>query len=78
MCIYGVKIDPNHSPHEVLPAMVAMWSGRLENVPEGCAVCDGPNGASDLRDKFIVAAGAQAEAGSATSGTIRSSGVIDD
>ena len=64
------KIDPNHSPHGVFPAMVTMWSGQVANVPKGWVACDGQNGTPDLRDKFIVAAGNQAPAGSTTRGTI--------
>jgi hypothetical protein len=30
-----------------------MWSGTLDDVPDGWALCDGENGTPDLRDKFI-------------------------
>ena len=34
-----------------------MWSGAVNNIPGGWALCDGTNGAPDLRDRFIVGAG---------------------
>ena len=42
----------------VLPhGLVALWSGRLAQVPDGWALCDGRNGTPDLRDRFVVGAG---------------------
>jgi len=37
---------------------IIMWSGNVSNVPEGWLLCNGSNGTPDLRDKFIVGAGA--------------------
>lgn len=37
---------------------VMMWSGSIGNIPAGWALCDGSNGTPDLRDRFIVGAGA--------------------
>lgn len=39
------------------------WSGTEENVPEGWSVCNGENGTLDLRDKFLLGAGTNHEAG---------------
>jgi len=36
---------------------IIMWSGNQENIPDGWALCDGTNGAPDLRDRFIIGAG---------------------
>jgi hypothetical protein len=45
----------------VLPrGMVALWSGRVAEVPAGWALCDGRNGTPDLRDRFVVGAGVDA------------------
>lgn len=33
---------------------VLMWSGNVAAIPNGFALCDGTNGAPDLRGKFIV------------------------
>lgn len=37
---------------------IVMWSGSSSNIPAGWTLCNGTNGAPDLRDKFIVGAGA--------------------
>lgn len=36
---------------------IIMWSGAVNQVPEGWALCDGAKGTPDLRDRFIVGAG---------------------
>ena len=36
---------------------IVMWSGAVDAIPEGWALCDGSNGTPDLRDRFIVGAG---------------------
>lgn len=36
---------------------IGMWSGAVDQIPEGWLLCDGQNGAPDLRDRFIVGAG---------------------
>lgn len=42
---------------------VAMWSGLVAAIPTGWQLCDGTNGTSDLRDKFIVCTAAAANPG---------------
>ena len=34
-----------------------MWSGSIDTIPKGWALCDGQNGTPDLRNRFIVGAG---------------------
>ena len=34
-----------------------MWSGAVNAIPTGWALCDGNNGTPDLRNRFIVGAG---------------------
>jgi len=36
-----------------------MWSGSTGNIPTGWTLCDGTDGAPDLRDRFIAGAGGQ-------------------
>tara|TARA_R110002051_G_scaffold86498_2_gene152379 strand:- start:48054 stop:48653 length:600 start_codon:yes stop_codon:yes gene_type:complete len=36
---------------------IIMWSGALNKIPQGWALCNGQNGTPDLQDKFIVGAG---------------------
>ena len=37
--------------------MIILWSGSVGSVPSGWQLCNGQNGAPDLRDSFIVGAG---------------------
>ena len=34
-----------------------MWSGRIDQIPAGWALCNGSNGTPNLTDRFIVGAG---------------------
>ena len=43
--------------------LIAMWSGVFDEIPSGWALCDGNNGTPDLRDRFIVGAGAKYSVG---------------
>lgn len=46
-------------PVEVPQGIIAMWSGNIEDIPEGWVLCNGENGTPDLRDQFIVGAGSE-------------------
>lgn len=35
---------------------IAIWSGTLENIPEGWVLCDGENDTPDLRERFVMGA----------------------
>ena len=48
--------------------MIVMWSGTLETIPRGWALCDGTNGTPDLTDRFILGAEASTDPGE-TGGT---------
>lgn len=37
--------------------MITMWSGAINNIPTGWALCDGNNGTPNLTDRFVVGAG---------------------
>lgn len=47
---------------------IILWSGALSAVPAGWALCDGSHGTPDLRDRFVVGAGATSLAVGATGG----------
>ena len=34
--------------------MIIMWSGSIDSIPTGWALCDGQNSTPDLRDRFIL------------------------
>jgi len=40
----------------ILKGMIVMWSGLVETIPTGYALCDGTNDTPDLRDRFVVGA----------------------
>jgi len=41
--------------------VIVMWSGQTSAIPTGWVLCDGSNSTPDLRDKFIMGAGASNE-----------------
>jgi hypothetical protein len=34
--------------------IIVMWSGSIENIPEGWALCNGENNTPDLRGRFVL------------------------
>jgi microcystin-dependent protein len=36
---------------------IIMWSGTIDQIPAGWALCDGNNGTPNLKDKFVLGAG---------------------
>lgn len=52
---------------------ILMWTGEIDDIPSGWALCDGTGGTPDLRDRFIVGAGSSysvAEKGGETTHTM--------
>jgi microcystin-dependent protein len=43
--------------------MIMMWSGNISNIPNGWVLCNGQNGAPDLRNRFVVGAGSSYQTG---------------
>lgn len=41
----------------IIKGMILMWSGQIDQIPRGWAICNGQNGTPNLTDKFIVGAG---------------------
>jgi hypothetical protein len=57
--------------------IISMWKGTVATIPTGWALCDGNNGTPNLKNKFIVGAGATytpGDTGGATSATSSSNG----
>ncbi|NET62429.1 MAG: hypothetical protein F6K47_41915 [Symploca sp. SIO2E6] len=46
-----------------------MWSGTVDNIPQGWVVCDGDNGTPDLRDRFLLGAGGKKDTTHKKAGT---------
>lgn len=38
---------------------ILMWSGALDDIPDGWVLCDGSDGTPNLQDRFVVGAGTQ-------------------
>lgn len=41
----------------MVPGMIMLWHGTVDNVPSGWHLCDGTLGTPNLRNRFIVGAG---------------------
>jgi hypothetical protein len=41
-----------------IAGMIMLWSGSTGSIPAGWVLCNGSNGTPDLRDRFVIAAGA--------------------
>ena len=39
--------------------VIVMWSGALDKIPAGWALCDGNNGTPDLSNRFVMGIGAE-------------------
>jgi len=42
---------------------IIMWSGSIDAIPSGWALCNGENSTPDLRDKFVLGAGSSYSVG---------------
>jgi hypothetical protein len=58
ICPVHLTVDRPQAPQATfVQGMIIMWSGAIANIPAGWALCDGTNGAPDLRDRFVCGAG---------------------
>ena len=63
----GVILSSNSSSSQGSPipqGVIMMWAGQINNIPSGWALCDGNNNTPNLKDRFIVGAGASYGVGS--------------
>ena len=52
------EVDAMLDALDAVPAgLISIWSGAADAIPEDWTLCDGTDGAPDLRDKFVVGAG---------------------
>jgi hypothetical protein len=57
--------DAAPAPESSLPAgVIVMWSGNLDTIPAGWALCDGSQNTPDLRNRFVLGAGTAEYTGS--------------
>lgn len=55
------QLDP---PMSGVPSgVVIMWSGALNEIPDGWALCNGANGTPDLRERFVMGAATEGDVG---------------
>ena len=51
----SISKDIETSEEEVIPkGIIALWSGALNTIPTGWALCNGSLGTPDLTNKFIM------------------------
>jgi microcystin-dependent protein len=54
----GLRFPDTSEQTAAIPlGAVVVWTGLITSIPTGWYLCDGTNGAPDLRDRFIVGAG---------------------
>ena len=54
----NASVDAKLAAFSPLPVGgIIMWSGAVNSIPSGWALCNGSNGTPDLRNRFIVGAG---------------------
>ena len=66
--IVGGELKVNGLNPGVPTGVISMWSGSVDTVPDGWAVCDGSNGTPDLTGRFVVGAGSSVNSAKANDG----------
>lgn len=73
----SVSVNISAGAGSIPAGVITMWFGNSASVPIGWAICDGTNGTPDLRDRFVLGAGAtysNGATGGASSYTTAASG----
>jgi len=55
--LYGILANASTTTSPFTTGMILIWSGATGTIPSGWVLCDGNNGAPDLRDRFVIGAG---------------------
>jgi microcystin-dependent protein len=55
--LYGILANASTATSPFTTGMILIWSGAIGTIPSGWVLCDGNNGAPDLRDRFVIGAG---------------------
>lgn len=53
----STKVDKSELSPSIPPGLISMWSGSIDSIPTGWALCDGTQGTPNLVDRFIIGAG---------------------
>lgn len=64
LAIVWTVIQTILSEKSIPSGAIVMWSGSIDDIPTGWLLCDGTNGAPDLRDRFVIGAGSSYSVGS--------------
>ena len=59
----GNIVDSSGNASAFVTGMIILWYGDTSNIPGGFVLCDGQNSTPDLRDRFIIGAGDNFNAG---------------
>ena len=59
----GNIIDSSGNASAFVTGMIILWYGDTTNIPGGWVLCDGNNSTPDLRDRFVIGAGNNFNAG---------------
>lgn len=63
-----VSVTPGLQERLIPSNTIMAWNGTAANIPAGWVLCNGQNGAPDLRDRFILGAGGQEQPGASGAG----------
>ena len=55
--ISGGYVSKDYVDTAMPVGVILMWSGSVNTIPSGFALCDGSNGTPDLRNRFVIGAG---------------------
>lgn len=50
-------VNVQNAPVSIPAGVIVMWSGAVNAIPSGWALCNGQNGTPDLQNRFVVGAG---------------------
>ncbi|UJR06572.1 hypothetical protein I4U23_010856 [Adineta vaga] len=65
----NMPVDFTVEPSNIIPSgSIILWNGTENAIPLGWEICDGTNGTPDLRDKFVIGSGSDAQAQPHTTG----------
>jgi hypothetical protein len=53
----NLTLAPNATTNVFPTGGIVMWSGAINTIPSGWALCDGTNNTPDLRNRFVIGAG---------------------
>lgn len=71
---HRATLVPSMTSRTIPPGTILLWYGNVDDVPSGFVICDGTQGTPDLRERFVMGAGATNAKDSGTSAHLHSFG----